>query len=284
MPTAPVPIRHIWMVEGLSRDHVLRYWDGEQAPSVEVPAPDFFAVGHERFAPVNSQMVAVNPANSLNCFWPMPFRRHAKITFTNQSDKELRLLAYQITYSLGKIPRNTAYFHAQWRQADTRTQNPYVILDGVQGRGEYAGTFLAWTQQTDNNWFGEGEIKFFIDGDREFPTSPRHRHGRLLPLWKLRVPAKLFGALIRKYDASRARGRQPSQPLEPLPLARARPDYVRERSKSNHPGARLVAQCGKQIPQARRTTTCSSVAYWYQQSDPHAPFPAWDTPEQNGNK
>lgn len=84
---------------------------------MEVPAPDFFAVGHERFAPVNSQMVAVNPANSLNCFWPMPFRRHAKITFTNQSDKELRLLAYQITYSLGKTPRNTAYFHAQWRQA-----------------------------------------------------------------------------------------------------------------------------------------------------------------------
>ena len=77
----PGTIRHIWMVEGLSRDHVLRfYWDGEQAPSVEVPAPDFFAVGHERFAPVNSQMVAVNPANSLNCFWPMPFRRHAKIT------------------------------------------------------------------------------------------------------------------------------------------------------------------------------------------------------------
>lgn len=167
----PGTIRHIWMVEGLSRNHVLRfYWDGETTPSVEVPAPDFFAVGHERGGLVNSQMVAVNPANALNCFWPMPFRKHAKVTFTNDSDKEIRLLAYQITYTLGKVPRKAAYFHAQWRRGNSRDQNPYVILDGVEGRGKYAGTFLAWTQMTDTNWFGEGEVKFFLDGDRDFPT------------------------------------------------------------------------------------------------------------------
>ncbi len=167
----PGTIRHIWMVEGLSRNHVLRfYWDNEATPSVEVPAPDFFAVGHERMATVNSLMVAVNPANAVNCFWPMPFRRHAKVTFTNESDKDLRLLAYQITYSLGKVPRKAGYFHAQWRRGNTSEQNPYVILDGVKGEGKYVGTFLAWTQLTDNNWFGEGEVKFFIDGDKEFPT------------------------------------------------------------------------------------------------------------------
>src|SRR5262249_37808259 len=58
---------------------------------------------------------------------------------------------------------------AQWRRADTGRQNPYVIIDGVRGKGRYAGTFLAWTQQT-KGWFGEGEIKFFMDGDGKFPT------------------------------------------------------------------------------------------------------------------
>ena len=276
----PGTIRHIWMVEGLSRDHVLRfYWDGEQAPSVEVPAPDFFAVGHERFAPVNSQMVAVNPANSLNCFWPMPFRHHAKITFTNQSDKELRLLAYQITYSLGKIPRNTAYFHAQWRQADTRTQNPYVILDGVQGRGKYAGTFLAWTQQTDNNWFGEGEIKFFIDGDREFPTIcgtgtedyflgsygfPQSYSGLYSGTT---LPAHEADSLPNRWSLYRW------HVLDPITFGKDLKVTIQAlgwwRSAENK--------------YRKLNDHISSVAYWYQ-TEPHAPFPAWDTPEQNGNK
>jgi hypothetical protein len=166
----PGVIQHIWMVEGLSRAHVLRfYWDGEATPSVEVPAPDFFAVGHEMFARVNSQVVVVNPANAMNCYWPMPFRRHARVTFSNEAGKDLELLAFQITYALEPISRDTGYFHAQWRRADTSRQNPYVILDGVKGKGRYAGTFLAWTQRR-KGWFGEGEIKFFMDGDGRFPT------------------------------------------------------------------------------------------------------------------
>ena len=167
----PGVIRHIWMVEGLNRNHVLRfYWDNETEPSIEVPAPDFFAVGHEMFGAVNSDVVVVNPANALNCFWPMPFRKHARVTFTNEGEKELRLLVYQITYTLAKVPRNAGYLHAQWRKGNSRDQNPFVILDGVRGKGRYAGTFLAYTQMTDNNWWGEGEVKFFIDGDDEFPT------------------------------------------------------------------------------------------------------------------
>jgi hypothetical protein len=166
----PGAIQHIWMVEGLSRSHVLRfYWDGEETPSVEAPAPDFFAVGHEMFARVNSQAVVVNPTNALNCFWPMPFRRHVKITFTNEAREDLELLAFQITYALTSVPENAGYFHAQWRRAETSRQNPYVILDGVRGKGRYAGTFLAYTQRT-QGWFGEGEVKFFLDGDGKFPT------------------------------------------------------------------------------------------------------------------
>jgi hypothetical protein len=166
----PGIIQHIWMVEGLSRANILRiYWDHETTPSVEVPAPDFFAVGHEKFARVNSQVVTVNPANALNCYWPMPFKRHARVTFSNEAGKDLELLAFQITYALTPVPENAGYFHAQWRRADTTGQNPYVILDGVRGKGRYAGTFLAWTQRS-KGWFGEGEIKFFLDGDSSFPT------------------------------------------------------------------------------------------------------------------
>ena len=167
----PGIIEHIWMVEGLSRANVIRfYWDNETTPSIEVPAPDFFAVGHEKFARVNSAVVTVNPANAMNCFWPMPFRRHVKVTFTNEADKDLHLLAFQINYVLKPVPANTAYFHAQWRRARTGSVNPYVILDGVKGKGRYVGTFLSWTQMTSKGWFGEGEVKFFMDGDTKFPT------------------------------------------------------------------------------------------------------------------
>ena len=131
---------------------------------------DFFAVGHDLFAPVNSLAVVVNAKAALNCYWPMPFRQHARVTFTNDSDKDLTLLAYQITYAATKVPDSAGYFHAQWRRDVSSRSNPsHTILDGVRGRGRYVGTFLAYTQLSDG-WFGEGEVKFFIDGDGKFPT------------------------------------------------------------------------------------------------------------------
>ncbi len=172
----PGIIQHIWMAteakyEGNGRACILRfYWDGEATPSIEVPLTDFFAVGHDIWAPVNSQAVIVNPASALNCYWPMPFRKRARITFTNESEKDLSLLTYQVTYQKMAIPEEAGYFHAQWRRAVSSRKNPeHVILDGIKGAGRYAGTFLAWTQLSDG-WFGEGEVKFFIDGDSKFPT------------------------------------------------------------------------------------------------------------------
>jgi len=163
-------IQHIWMVEGLNRGLVIRFfWDGEETPSVETPAPDFFAVGHGRFAPVNSLPIIVNPANALNCFWPMPFRTHARITLSNETDRDVDLVAYQITYVETEVPAAAGTFHAQYRRASTAERNPYTILDGVKGRGRYVGSFLAWTQM-EKGWFGEGEIKFYMDGDDRFPT------------------------------------------------------------------------------------------------------------------
>ena len=172
----PGIIQHIWMStetswSGNGRACVLRfYWDGEDTPSVEVPMTDFFAIGHDLFAPVNSLAVIVNPTSALNCYWPMPFRTHAKVTFTNESNKDLALLAFQITYVETGVPDKAGCFHAQWRRGVTdRTRPEYVILDAIKGRGRYVGTFLAWTQLSDG-WFGEGEIKLFMDGDHRFPT------------------------------------------------------------------------------------------------------------------
>lgn len=174
--SGPGVIQHIWMATetnwaGNGRACVLRfYWDDEPFPSVEVPLTDFFAVGHDLFAPVKSLAVVVNPTSALNAYWPMPFRKRAKITFTNESEKDLSLLAYQITYALTPVPQQSGYFHAQWRRSVTQRNNPvHVIVDSVEGDGRYVGTFLAWTQLSEG-WFGEGEIKFFVDGDRDFPT------------------------------------------------------------------------------------------------------------------
>jgi hypothetical protein len=172
----PGTIKHIWMatspdLHDVGRSGVLRfYWDGEESPSVEVPVADFFAIGHGTFAPVTSSMVVDVPQDSMNCYWPMPFARHARITFTNDSDKELPLLTFQIDYEAGPIAHNSGYFHAQWRRARVnRTQPSYTILDGVKGEGRYVGTFLSWTQLS-SGWAGEGEVKFYIDGDSQFPT------------------------------------------------------------------------------------------------------------------
>ncbi len=169
----PGTIRHIWMTVDPKayRDCILRfYWDGEASPSVEVPLGDFFACGHGIRYNVNSIPVAVNPSGGFNCYWPMPFRKGCKITIESQHSGEIRGFFYQISYSLGEVPRNAAYFHAQWRRAVTDPKNPdYVILDGVKGKGHYVGTFLAWTQLA-NGWWGEGEVKFYLDGDKEYPT------------------------------------------------------------------------------------------------------------------
>jgi hypothetical protein len=114
----------------------------EVAPVIDGAFDD--AVGHDNFARVNSMPVVVNPISSLNCYWPMPFRKRARINFTNDGDKELDLLTYQITYAKMEIPGNAAYFHAQWRKSTVDPSNPdYTILDNVSGPGKYVGTFLA---------------------------------------------------------------------------------------------------------------------------------------------
>ena len=99
----------------------------------------------------------------------MPFRKRAKITVENLDDHAM-VLYYQINYALTKTPADAAYFHAQFRRVNKLpAKTVYTILDGVQGQGHYVGTYLAWEPHSPS-WWGEGEIKFYLDGDKEFPT------------------------------------------------------------------------------------------------------------------
>ncbi len=167
----PGAIQQIWMTPtGKWRFWILRmYWDGEKEPSVEVPLGDFFACGWGQYAQVSSLAVCVNPGSAFNCYWLMPFRRHCRITIENlHSDNQT--LYYQINYTLTDIPDDEAYFHAQFRRVNPLPyKEVYTIVDGIRGKGQYVGTYMAW-QANNNGWWGEGEIKFYMDGDRDFPT------------------------------------------------------------------------------------------------------------------
>ncbi len=263
----PGIIQHIWIVEGLSRAHILRfYWDNEETPSIEVPVPDFFAVGHEMFARVNSLAVVVNPKNSLNCYWPMPFRKHARVTMTNEADKDLTLLAFQITYALTEVPPNASYFHAQWRRAKTATQNPYVILDGVKGKGRYVGTFLAWTQM-EKGWFGEGEIKFYMDGDTDFPT--------ICGTGTEDYFCGSFG-FPEPYTTAYVGTTLPSSDSAEPPNYWSLYRWHIQDPIAFHRDLRITIQAlgWRAGPKYKKLADdIASVAYWYQ-TEPHAPFPA----------
>lgn len=164
-------IQHIWMtLTGHWRHSILRiYWDGAETPSVECPAGDFFACGWNKYAQISSLAVCVNPGSGFNCYWEMPFREGCKITMTNIADEKV-VLYYQIDYCLTNVPDDTAYFHALFKRINPLPyKSVYTILERVKGRGHYVGTYLAWGSN-DIGWWGEGEIKFYIDGDDEFPT------------------------------------------------------------------------------------------------------------------
>lgn len=164
-------IQHIWMTPtGNWRFSILRiYWDDEKEPSVECPVGDFFGMGWGEYAHLNSLAVCVNPGSAFNSYWQMPFRKKCKITMENLADAPMRLY-YQIDYSLTEVPEDAAYFHAQFRRTNpVPYKDVYTIVDGIKGKRHYVGTYMAW-QVNNNRWWGEGEIKFFMDGDKQFPT------------------------------------------------------------------------------------------------------------------
>jgi hypothetical protein len=169
----PGAIQHIWFVPlGAAkwRNIIMRfYWDGQSRPSVECPAGDFFCAGWQSYSQISSLAVCVNPGSGLNSYWSMPFRKSCRITLENLADTATGI-AYQIDYTLTQVPDDCAYFHAQFRRTNPLPyKSVYTILDGVKGKGHYVGTYLAWGVNN-AGWWGEGEIKFYLDGDGEYPT------------------------------------------------------------------------------------------------------------------
>jgi len=174
-------IRHIWATVDLMTtqaepfvlcDLVVRmYWDDEETPSVEAPLGDFFCCGFGRTCDINSMPVTVVPARGFNIYFPMPFAKRARITLENQHPNHIPAFFYQVDYVLRDAPeKDGLYFHAQWRrERETLLTRDYTILDKISGTGHYVGTYIALTTLS-RYWWGEGELKFFIDGDTDYPT------------------------------------------------------------------------------------------------------------------
>jgi Protein of unknown function (DUF2961) len=276
-------IQHIWMTPtGNWRLSILRmYWDDEEQPSVEVPVGDFFAMGWGKYARISSLAVCVNPGSAFNSYWPMPFRHRARITLENLNDKAMTVF-YQVDYTLSPVPSDAAYFHAQFRRVNPLPyKQVYTIVDGIKGKGQYVGTYMAWGVHN-NGWWGEGEIKFYMDGDREFPTiNGTGTEDYFNGSYDFENQDK------HQYEEFTSPYSGLVQVLKPDGLYQSQqrfglyrwhvPDPIRFESD-----LRVTIQAlgwtsgGRYLP---LTDDIASVAFWYQ-AEPHAPFPKLPAKEQ----
>jgi hypothetical protein len=279
----PGAVQHVWLTcfPAGWRHLILRmYWDDEPTPSVETPIGDFFCNGWCERSNVSSLPIAVNPAGGMNSYWVMPFRRKAKITVENRLP-EPAVLYYQIDYTLTEVPPDAAYFHAQWRRSNpVKYKEVHTLLDGVQGKGHYVGTYLAW-QVNNTGWWGEGEIKFYMDGDRDFPTiCGTGTEDYFGGAWNFEHPQGQYGLYSTPYLGLH-------QVIRPDGLYRSQQRFGMYRWHVMDPirferDLKVTIQAlgwrsgGRYLP---LQDDIASVAYWYQ-AEPHAAFPA--LPDNDG--
>ena len=176
----PGMIRHIWItVQNTGplkmRNLILRfYWDDQETPSVEVPLSDFFGISHGRTTPYESAFITMPEGKGFNCYFSMPFAKKAKLTVCNETGEDAGMFFYQVDYTVGDaIDEECPFFHAQFRRdLNTTLKEDYVILDGVKGKGRYLGVSLGLVDRFAGKgvWWGEGEVKMYIDGDSKYPT------------------------------------------------------------------------------------------------------------------
>lgn len=286
----PGAIQHIWLTVHpyFWRRLVLRfYWDNESTPSIETPLGDFFCNGWCVRCNVASLPVAVNPAGGFNCYWEMPFRKSARITLENISEEEVLGFYYQITYTLTDIPDDAAYLHAQWRRSNPLPYKAdHTLLEGVRGQGQYIGTYIAWGVNN-NGWWGEGEIKFYMDGDGEFPTiCGTGTEDYFGGAWNFEHPTGQYGVFSAPFSGL-------PQVIKPDGLYQAQQRFGMYRWHVMDPirfqqDLRVTIQAlgwRTERTQPRRylplQDDIASTAFWYQ-TEPHAPFPQlpeWDVLE-----
>jgi hypothetical protein len=280
----PGAIQHIWITVAPQwwRSLVLRvYWDGEATPSIETPLGDFFCSGWNVRCNVSSLAVAVNPAGGFNSYWEMPFRHHARITLENVGPAQIDGFYYQITYALTDVPDDAAYLHAQWRRSNPLPyMTDHTLLDGVKGPGHYVGTYIAWGVNN-NGWWGEGEIKFFMDGDTDFPTiCGTGTEDYFGGAWDFEFPLGQYGVFCSPYSGL-------PQVLKPDGLYQSQQRFGMYRWHIMDPirfreDLRITIQALGWRSEKRYLPLqddIASTAFWYQ-AEPHAPFPA--LPDRNG--
>ena len=282
----PGVIRHIWFTINGSENHlkdlILRmYWDGESTPSVEAPVGDFFGLNLNDYFLYSSAMMTVAPMKALNCYWPMPFRRSARVTVTNEGPHRVNSYYSNIDYELtSDIPDNAGYFHAQYRQAapckgwtdnwqhngdplvndkvNLTGEGNYVILD-AEGEGHYVGVTQG-ILMNQSDWFGEGDDMIFIDGDR-LPTingtgSEDYYNGA----WgfdgrSFSYPYNGVPYAVNPFAVGGKWCLYRWHRLDPIRFSRSIRVTI-EHGHANH-----------------RSDNFYTVAYWYQR-EPHAAFPA----------
>lgn len=189
------PEPHPWAKKGSAnhQEMLLRmYWDGNERPCVEAPVGDFFANSFGKRSEVLSLPVVVEDADSYNCFWHMPFRKSARVEVVNQSEKPISLLYYNIDWiKKENIPEDTPYFYAQYRQEyPVQKGKDYVILD-TKGKGHYVGTVLS-VRTRSPSWFGEGDEKIYIDGEKKASIWGTGTEDYFLSAWGLKTTSTLF--------------------------------------------------------------------------------------------
>lgn len=266
-------INHIWLTPtGNWRFQILRfYWEDESYPSVEVPLGDFFCMGWCEYSQLSSLAICVNPGRAFNSYWQMPFKKSFKITLENLDFEEV-VLYYQIDFVLKEMPNNVAYFHAQWRRKNPLSYKEiFTILDGVMRKGQYVGTYLAW-QVNSNGWWGEGEVKFYIDGD-EWPTiCGTGTEDYFCGSYNFEVGGK-YQSFCTPYSGLH-------QIIQPDGLYKSQQRFGLYRWHILDPihfskDLKVTVQAlgwrsgGRYYP---RQDDIASVAYWYQ-TEPHSPFP-----------
>ena len=166
-------VKHFWITDSseAGRLLILRiYFDGHKNPAVEAPLSDFFAnADYREYRQLSSLAMCVNPGKGLNCYFEMPYFTGFRFEIENRGARGCGIY-YQIDCEEKEISKDSLYFHAQFRRTNPLPyKEPYTILDHVKGCGKYVGTYMNWGVKS-NGWWGEGEIKFYIDGDKEFPT------------------------------------------------------------------------------------------------------------------
>jgi len=272
--SGPGRIAHIWFtIADNERFYgkllTLRaYWDGEKTPSIECPINDFFCEGHGLDMYVNSFPIRVtSDGRGRNCYWPMPFGKSARLTITNEGKQPVHAFYYYIDWhKMKRLPRNEAYFHAQYRQEFPCIKGQdYLILD-AEGKGHYVGCNLS-VRQSEPGWWGEGDDRFFIDGEKIPSLQGTGSEDYFCDGWGIRkLEGLYYGFPISEgFDTLSRHTNYRFHIQDPVPFTKSLKMVI------EHKGARQMPD-GSWNGYLERFDDFSSVAYWYQ-IEPHKPFP-----------